>query len=119
MPSDFGFQHLLPNTNHGSGSKVTKNMVGKIGVMQGNNSDLMHGLALQSVMKNDQELFHQPLRLTVIIEAPKSRLDAVISKQEALQRLFYNGWIKLVAIEPESDEMFILETDGSWDLWIK
>ena len=109
----------IDNTNHGSGSKVTKNMVGKIGVMQGNNSDLMHGLALQSVMKNDQELFHQPLRLTVIIAAPKLRLNEVISKQEVLQRLFYNGWIKLVAIEPESDKMFILKVDGSWDLWIK
>ncbi len=107
----------IDNVNYGSGSKVTKNMVGKIGVMQGNNSDLMHGLALQSVMKNDQELFQQPLRLTVIIEAPKSRIPTIIAKEEVLQRLFYNGWIKLVVIEPENDEIFIMRTDGSWDLW--
>lgn len=106
----------VDNANFGSGSKLTKNMVGKIGVMQGNKSDLMHGLALQSVMKNDKELFHQPLRLTVIIMAPKSRVESIIAKEEILQKLFYNDWLKLIVIEPEDNQFFLFKNDGNFVL---
>ena len=38
----------LDNVSFGAGSKVTQNITGKLGVMQGNASDLMHGLPQQT-----------------------------------------------------------------------
>ena len=57
----------LDNVAYGAGSKVTKNIVGKIGIMQGNASDLMHGLPLQSVYSADDQPHHEPLRLFTVV----------------------------------------------------
>jgi uncharacterized protein YbcC (UPF0753/DUF2309 family) len=105
----------VDNVTYGSGSKITHNIVGKIGIMQGNGSDLMHGLPLQSVMSKDEQIFHEPLRLTTIVYAPRSRINEVVAKQEILRKLFFNEWVKLVAIEPESNEVFSLNKNGHWD----
>lgn len=52
----------LNNVAFGAGSKSTHNVMGKSYVMQGNASDIMHGLPLQSVYINDNTLFHKPAR---------------------------------------------------------
>lgn len=83
----------LDNVAFGGGSKVTANIPGKIGIMQGNASDLMHGLALQSVYKTDTQAYHEAIRLTVIIDAPQDRIDAIINKHDILQKLVENKWI--------------------------
>lgn len=49
----------LDNVAYGSGSKITKNITGNIGIMQGNASDLMIGLPLQSVYSSDKEAYHE------------------------------------------------------------
>jgi hypothetical protein len=92
----------LDNTAYGSGSKVTKNITGKIGIMQGNASDLMHGLPLQSVYSNDRTPYHEAVRLLTVIYAPRERIDAIIAAQPILQKLFGNGWVNLACIEPET-----------------
>lgn len=65
------FFSTLDNVAYGAGSKITKNITGKIGVMQGNGSDFMNGLPLQSVYKSDQEPYHELLRLLAIVYAPQ------------------------------------------------
>ena len=85
----------LDNVADGSGSKVTKNITGKIGVMQGNASDLMSGLPLQSVYSSDKEAYHETVRLMTIVYAPSSFIDKIIAKQSVLQKLFRNGWVLL------------------------
>ncbi len=90
----------LDNVSFGSGSKITHNVVGKIGVMQGNGSDLMHGLPLQSVMRCDDIPYHEPQRLLVVVYAPKERISKLINKHEILQKLFFNEWVNLVIIDP-------------------
>ncbi|MCH9628065.1 MAG: hypothetical protein S4CHLAM2_17150 [Chlamydiales bacterium] len=104
----------LDNVAYGGGSKVTKNITGGIGVMQGNGSDLMHGLPLQSVYRNDREAYHQPSRLMTVVYAPRVRLEQIVSGQIQLQKLFGNGWVTLCCLDPEDHSVYIMERDFSW-----
>lgn len=104
----------LDNVFYGGGSKITKNITGKIGVMQGNASDLMHGLPLQSVYAADAKPYHEPLRLLTVVYAPRGRVQAIIDTQQVLQKLLYNGWVTLTVIDHESQQTHILQRDGSW-----
>lgn len=104
----------LDNCAYGSGSKITHNVVGKIGIMQGNSSDFMHGLPLQSVFINNKQVYHQPLRLLTIIYAPRSVISKIIYCHPALQNLFGNGWVKLACIEPSNTHCYELQRDFTW-----
>ncbi len=104
----------IDNVAYGSGSKVTQNVVGKIGIMQGNGSDLMHGLPLQSVMINDTTSYHYPQRLLTIIYAPKDLVFSIIEKQSILQTLFFNEWVHLVVVNPSDEQSYKLSANGCW-----
>lgn len=104
----------IDNVAYGGGSKITKNITGKMGIMQGNASDLMTGLPLQSVYASDIVPYHEPQRLMCFVYAPKAMLDRIISKQSVLQKLFGNGWVQLACMEPNSNEIFLLKRDLKW-----
>jgi len=104
----------LDNVTFGGGSKITQNITGKIGIMQGNASDLMHGLPLQSVYKSDNEAYHKPMRLTVMVYAPKTHIDPIIKQQAILQKLFGNGWVHLICQDPKEKQRFSLQRDLTW-----
>ena len=79
----------------GSGNKVLHNVVGgHIGVFEGNGGDLRIGLSRQS-LHDGKRWMHEPLRLTVVIDAPQEAIDAVICKHAVLQQLLNNGWLHL------------------------
>ena len=61
------FLSTVDNRRFGSGDKVIHNVVGKLGVMQGNQGDLAIGLPLQSV-SDGQRPVHEPLRLTAVVQ---------------------------------------------------
>lgn len=88
----------------GAGSKIYHNVVGRIGIMSGPQSDLRTGLAWQSMM-NGEIPYHEPLRLFVAIEAPRQRIQDIVERQPLIKQLLDNEWIHLVAIEPGSDEL--------------
>lgn len=90
------------NVYFGSGSKITHNVAGTVVVVQGNSSDLMHGLALQSVNSTDLESYHTPVRITNYIYAPLDRVKAILEKHENLKTLVNNSWIKIVVIDPSN-----------------
>lgn len=98
----------------GSGNKVTHNVVGKIGIMQGNGSDLMHGLPEQAVQASHDTLYHHPVRLTAFLMAPQSWVEEIIQKHEMLQKLIYNEWIFIQVIDPIDRAVYSLQKDGSW-----
>ena len=98
----------------GAGNKVTQNVVGKIGVMQGNGSDLMFGLPLQSVFETDRTPDHEVLRLTTIVYAPREKMDRLIAKQQDLRKLFLNQWVRFVVIDPATGSSYELNEDGNW-----
>ncbi|MDX8430421.1 MAG: DUF2309 domain-containing protein [Candidatus Algichlamydia australiensis] len=105
----------LDNVSFGGGSKITKNITGKIGIMQGNASDLMTGLPLQSVYSSDKSSYHVPQRLMTVVYAPRERLDSIIESHEVLKKLFGNGWVELVSISPETHEANLLKRDFTWE----
>ncbi|MGE3920519.1 MAG: putative inorganic carbon transporter subunit DabA [Gammaproteobacteria bacterium] len=106
----------IDNVSYGSGSKVTHNVTGKFGVMQGNASDLMHGLPLQSVMSHDEKPYHEPQRLLTIVYAPRASVSEIIEKHELLKSLFFNQWVHMTVIEPQSNSFYSLGKDKVWSL---
>ena len=105
----------LDNVNYGSGSKITHNVTGQLGIMQGNGSDLMHGLPLQSVNSSDKDSYHEPQRLLTVVYAPRATVDALIRRQDILKVLFFNGWVTLVVIEPTEEIAYRLDREGHWN----
>jgi len=92
------FASTVNNRDFGSGNKTIHNVVGTIGVWQGNGGDLQVGLPLQS-LHDGHGWRHEPLRLSVFIEAPRAAIAATISKHEGVRELLDNGWVHLLAIE--------------------
>lgn len=79
----------------GSGNKLLHNVVGgHLGVFEGNGGDLRIGLAHQSI-HDGKDYRHEPLRLTVIIDAPRTTIAAVIHKHTVVRQLVDNGWLHL------------------------
>jgi len=89
------FSALNPTTL-GAGTKTIHNAVGTIGVLAGHGGDLRRGLPWQSVGLGDQ-LLHEPLRLTVIVQAPLDSIGRIVSRNQVLRNLLDNDWITLTA----------------------
>ncbi len=81
----------------GSGNKVLHNVVGTVGVLEGNCGDLRVGLPWQSV-HDGERLVHEPMRLTVIIEAPIEAMNVILEKHPSVRALVDNGWLHLYAL---------------------
>ena len=86
----------VDNRVFGSGNKVLHNVVGTLGVLEGNGGDLRSGLPWQSVHDGEQ-LVHEPLRLSVVLAAPVEAINQVIARHEAVRQLVDNGWLHLFA----------------------
>lgn len=89
----------------GAGNKLLHNVTGGVGVLEGNGGALRAGLPWQSV--HDGERFmHEPLRLSVVIEAPSEAINTVLREHADVKALFDNGWLHL----------FTLGDDGALEL---
>ncbi|SLN46032.1 hypothetical protein ROJ8625_02218 [Roseivivax jejudonensis] len=82
----------------GAGNKLLHNVVGGIGVLEGNGGPLRAGLPRQSVHDGDT-LRHVPARLVVAVEAPEDMIWRVLERQPAVRALFDGGWLTLVAMD--------------------
>ena len=81
----------------GSGNKTLHNVVGQLGVLEGNAGDLRVGLPWQSI-HDGETLQHEPLRLAVVIEAPLDAMNHVLAAHEHVRNLCDNGWVHLLAL---------------------
>ena len=105
------------NKTFGGGSKITHNVTGKFGVVEGNGGDVKIGLPLQSVNLSDNKIFHQPLRLSVIIQAPLKRVEEILDRNYKLKSLVQNEWIYLMVMDPlASNQISCYESQGKWIL---
>jgi uncharacterized protein YbcC (UPF0753/DUF2309 family) len=90
-------------------------VVSRVGVMYGSQSDICVGLPEQTVFDGGKP-YHEPMRLFVIIEAPRERISMIISRHDILKRLIGNQWINLVALDPATREFFIHDSQDDWQL---
>jgi uncharacterized protein YbcC (UPF0753/DUF2309 family) len=97
--------------HYGAGNKVLHNVVdGHVGVFEGNGGDLRIGLPKQS-LHNGEGWYHQPVRLTVVIDAPASSIETIMARQPLLRQLFDHGWMLLWRYE--GNELLRYER-GQW-----
>ena len=103
---------VAPNI-YGAGSKTLHNLTNEVGVVEGNGGDLRIGLPIQSV-HDGQRFVHEPLRLSVFIEAPRQEIEAVIARHETVRQLVDNEWIYLLQIDPEDLRVFRRRPGGEY-----
>jgi hypothetical protein len=94
------YASTVNNAKFGSGNKVIHNVVGMLGVVQGNGGDLQVGLPWQSV-HGGRKFVHEPLRLNVLLAAPRERIVGVLRKQAGVAELVANRWLHLFALESD------------------
>ncbi len=95
---------------YGSGNKVLHNVVGGLGVLEGNGGDLKVGLPLQSI-HDGANFVHEPRRLAVYLEAEPKRILAVLDKNPEVRQLFDHEWLHLFSLQ--DDECFRYR-NGRW-----
>jgi uncharacterized protein YbcC (UPF0753/DUF2309 family) len=91
------------NRRFGSGNKVLHNVVGgAIGVLEGNAGDLRVGLPMQS-LHDGKQWMHEPMRLSVFLEAPQAAIDDIIARHELVRQMLDNGWLHLFRMDEAGD----------------
>jgi uncharacterized protein YbcC (UPF0753/DUF2309 family) len=97
----------------GGGNKLLHNVVGGFGVVEGNGGALRAGLPWQSV--HDGERFvHEPLRLSVCIEAPREAMTAILKRNPDVRELFDNRWLYLFALDDAGRMTWRYTGDLEW-----
>ncbi len=106
------FFSATDNEKYGSGSKVYHNVVGRIGVMTGNLSDLRTGLPSQTVLLEGKP-YHEPIRLIVVVEAPLKLVQHTLKGVQSVRKLVGKEWINFVVFDPE-EKKFFKYIKGEW-----
>ncbi len=107
------YASTVDNARYGSGNKVLHNVVGgHLGVFEGNGGDLRLGLPLQS-LHDGERWVHEPLRLSVFLEAPRPAIDAILAKHETVRDLVTKGWVELLQLDEEEQSLYTLQ-GGQW-----
>jgi uncharacterized protein YbcC (UPF0753/DUF2309 family) len=83
---------------YGAGNKVLHNVVGGLGVLEGNSGDLKVGLPLQSI-HDGKRFIHEPRRLAVYIEADPARIGQVLERNSSVRQLFDHEWLHLFSLQ--------------------
>jgi len=107
------FASAVDNKAFGSGSKVIHDVVGQFGILEGNGGDLRVGLPWQAV-HDGTKLQHEPLRLTVIIEASRERVADILSRHSGVRDLVTHNWLRLVV--EEAGERYRWTPTAGWQL---
>ena len=105
------FASAVDNLAFGSGNKVIHDVVGQFGILEGNGGDLRTGLPWQAV-HDGTKLQHEPLRLTVIIEASRDRVAGILGRHPSVRNLVTHGWLRLVV--EDAGTCYRWTTTASW-----
>jgi uncharacterized protein YbcC (UPF0753/DUF2309 family) len=108
------YASTVENRLFGSGNKTLHNVVGRLGVLEGNGGDLRVGLPWQSVHDGDG-LQHEPLRLQVVIEAPVAAMNDVLESHPGVRDLCDHGWLHLLAMDDDGRISHRYAGDLRWE----
>ena len=97
----------------GGGDKLLHNVTGGIGVVEGNGGLLRVGLPWQSV-HDGAGYVHEPLRLSVCIEAPRQAMIEILKHHAGVRALFDNRWLHLFALDDEGAMAWRYAGDLQW-----
>lgn len=100
----------VDNQKLGAGSKLPHNVMGLFGVANGIDGDLRPGLPSQMIE------VHDPIRLLVIVEHFNDVVLAAIQKSAQTYEWFFNEWVHLVAVNPETKELSQFK-DGAFKVY--
>lgn len=103
----------VDNEHHGAGDKTLHNVIGRLGVLEGNGGDLRTGLPLQSVHDGTAAV-HEPLRLAVILAAPRDAIDAVLTAHPEVRALVEHEWVHLLAMGDDGRITHRRDPHGGW-----
>ncbi|MEO1191197.1 MAG: DUF2309 domain-containing protein [Pseudomonadota bacterium] len=98
----------------GGGNKLLLNVSGGVGVVEGNGGVLRAGLPWQSV-HDGEDYIHEPLRLSVCIEAPREAMTEILEKHAGVRALFDNRWLHLFALNEQGQMAWRYVGDLSWE----
>ncbi len=101
------FFSRVDNQKLGAGTKLPHNVMGLFGVANGADGDLRPGLPSQMIE------VHDPVRLLTIVEHFPHVVLKTIQTSAATYEWFINEWVHLVAINPETQELFRFK-DGAF-----
>lgn len=97
----------------GAGNKLLHNVTGGMGVIEGNGGLLRAGIPWQSI--HDGENFvHDPLRMSVAIEAPREAITTVLEQHPDVRELFDNRWLHLFALDDMGHMAWRYAGNGRW-----
>jgi uncharacterized protein YbcC (UPF0753/DUF2309 family) len=108
------FGSTVDNEHHGAGDKTLHNVIGRLGVLEGNGGDLRTGLPLQSVHDGAAPV-HEPLRLAVVLAAPTAAIDRVLDAHADVRALVEHEWIFLLAMDDIGRITHRWRTPGNWE----
>jgi uncharacterized protein YbcC (UPF0753/DUF2309 family) len=73
--------------------------------MAGAASDLRPGLS------NQMTEIHEPMRPLFIVETTPAAMVQIMNENQQIAQLCRNGWVRLVTLSPDSDEMHLFRKD--------
>ena len=97
----------------GGGNKLLHNVTGGIGVVEGNGGVMRAGLPWQSI-HDGAHYIHEPLRLSVCIEAPCEAMTGILKRHAGVRALFDNRWLHLFALDEAGRMAWRYAGDLQW-----
>ena len=61
---------------------------------------------------------HEPMRLLVVIESTPEVLAGILSRQPMLREIVGNGWVTVVAMDPDSGEAALYRPGIGFRPWV-
>jgi uncharacterized protein YbcC (UPF0753/DUF2309 family) len=104
---------VAPET-FGAGNKLLHNVTGGFGVVEGNGGNLRAGLPWQSV-HDGHALAHDPLRLSVCVEAPVDAVTDILARHDGVRALFDNRWLHLLLLDDQGQPVQRYVGDLKWE----
>lgn len=93
------FASVTAPETYGAGDKLLHSVIGgNIGVIEGDGSDLRIGLPWQSV-HDGNNWRHEPVRLSVLVDAPQACIDQALERTPALATLVKNQWLSITSLQ--------------------